>query len=85
MSLRHGGNVTVSLDSGKYEIDWFNPRIDEYSGARIASDLVWRSSFVDDEEDRTILIKRYPMQLKPYPRETIELVGAVLSGGQISQ
>ena len=85
MYLRHEGNVTVSLDPGKYEINWFNPRIGEYFGAPIASDLVWRSAFVDDEGERAILIKRYPMQLKPYPKETIERVGAVLSGGPSSR
>jgi len=58
--LPRGGNVTVSLDSGQYEVKWFNPRSGEYSGAQVVSGPVWASASAEDREDWAIVIKRYP-------------------------
>ena len=76
--------MTVRLDPGQYEVKWFNPRSGEYSGAQVASGPVWTSASAEDGADWVILMKRYPMQLKSYPKETTEPVGAVSKGGLIS-
>jgi len=83
--LSHGGNVTVRLDPGQYEVKWFNPRSGEYSGAQVVSGPVWTSASAEDGADWVILLKKYPMQLKSYPKETTELVGAVSKGGLSSR
>ena len=70
----------MSLDPGQYEVKWFNPRSGEYSGAQIVSGPVWNSPSAEDEEDWVILMKRYPMQLKSYPKDSKELVGVVSKG-----
>jgi hypothetical protein len=78
--LSHGGDVTVRLDPGQYEVKWFNPRRGEYSGSQVVSGPVWTSSSAEDGADWVILMKRYPMQLKSYPKKTTELVGAISIG-----
>jgi hypothetical protein len=84
MYLSHGGDITVGLDPGQYEVKWFNPRSGEYSGPQIVSGPVWTSASAEDGADWVILMKRYPMQLKPNPKKTKELLGAVSKGGLIS-
>ena len=83
--LSHGGEVTERLDPGQYEVKWFNPRSGEYSGAQVVSGPVWTSASAEDRADWGILMKKYPMQLKSYPKKTTELVGVVLRGGPISR
>jgi hypothetical protein len=82
--LSHGGDVTVRLDPGQYEVKWFNPRSGEYSGSQVALGPVWTSASAEDGADWVILMKRYPMQLKPNPKKTKELLGAVSKGSLIS-
>jgi hypothetical protein len=82
--LSHGGDVTVRLDPGQYEVKWFNPRSGEYSGAQVVSGPAWTSASADDEEDWAILIKRYPKQIKSYPKKTTELMNGVSKSGLIS-
>jgi len=82
--LSHGGDVTVRLDPGQYEVKWFNPRSGEYSVAHVASGPLWTSACAEDGADWVILMKRYPIQFKSYHKEMTELVGAVSKGGLIS-
>ena len=71
----------MRLDPGQYEVKWFNPRSGEYSGAQVVSGPVWTSASAEDGADWVILLKKYPMQLKSYPKEMTELVGVVSKGG----
>ena len=84
MYLHHGGNVTVRVAPGQDEVRWFNSRSGKYSAPGILLGPVWTSASAEDGADWVILLKRYPMQLKPNPKKTKELLGAVSKGGLIS-
>ena len=83
--LPKGGDVTVRLDPGQYEVKWFNPRSGEYSRPQVVSGPVWTSTSAADGADWVILMKKSPRQFKSYSKETIELVAAVPQGGLMSQ
>ncbi|BFU93476.1 MAG: hypothetical protein NTNFB02_01980 [Nitrospira sp.] len=68
--LPHGGDVTVRLDPGQYEVKWFNPRTGEYSASQNVSGPVWTSASAEEGADSVILITRSPAQLTPHPKKT---------------
>lgn len=56
--LPHGGEVSVKLDSGGYQVRWFNPRTGEYSAAQTAEDASWTSPAAPDKEDWVLLLTK---------------------------
>jgi hypothetical protein len=56
--LPRGGDVSVKLESGRYQVRWFNPRTGGYSIARIAEGVTWASPEASDEEDWVLLFTR---------------------------
>lgn len=82
--LPYGGDVTVRLDPGQYEVKWFNPRSGEYSESQVVSGPVWTSASAVEGADWVILLKHYPTQFKPHSKKTQELVGALSKRGLTS-
>jgi len=60
--LPKGGSVTAKLESGRYEMRWFNPRSGEYSATGIAQGSNWTSSIAPDGEDWVIQLSRSPLE-----------------------
>lgn len=58
----------MRLGPWQYEVKWFNPLSGEYLASQVVSGPVWTSASVEDEADRVILLKKYPIQLKSLPR-----------------
>jgi hypothetical protein len=56
--LPNGGNVTLRLSPGRYEVRWFNPRTGAYASRLVAEGPAWASPSAPDEEDWVLLLKR---------------------------
>ncbi len=56
--LPHGGNVTVRLEPGRYEANWFNPRSGDYTTLPVAEGPVWTSPAAPDSQDWVIFLNR---------------------------
>jgi hypothetical protein len=56
--LPRGGEVTVTLEPGRYDARWYNPRTGKYSAAPAAEGLRWTSPTTADKEDWVVLLKR---------------------------
>ena len=56
--LPHGGNVTLKLEPGRYEVKWFNPRKGEFLTVTYADGPVWTSPSALDKADWVILLIR---------------------------
>ena len=56
--LPRGGDVSVKLDSGGYQVKWFNPRSGEYSAAQTAENAIWTSPAAPDKEDWVLLLTK---------------------------
>jgi hypothetical protein len=54
----HGGEVSVKLGPGRYEVKWFNPRNGEYSTAPSAEGSTWTSPVAPDGEDWVLLLTK---------------------------
>ena len=66
----------MRLDSRQYEVRWFDPRSEEYSGSQNVSRPVWPSVWVHDGADWVMFMKRHLKQLKSYLIQMAELLGA---------
>jgi hypothetical protein len=60
--LPHGGNVTARLETGRYEVMWFNPRSGESLSAPFAEGPIWTSPSAPDGADWAILLIRSQFQ-----------------------
>jgi hypothetical protein len=60
--LPQGGNATVQLDPGRYQVKWFDPRNGEYSTIPAAKGATWTSPVAPDKEDWVLLITRDPVE-----------------------
>jgi len=60
-------------------------KVSENYDAESVSGPVRDSASPKDGKDRVILMKKYPVQLKSYPKETMKLMGAVSKSGFISR
>jgi hypothetical protein len=56
--LPKGGNVTVKLDPGGYQVKWFNPRNGEYLSGATVEGAAWTSPPAPDNEDWVLLLRR---------------------------
>ena len=56
--LPGGSNVTLRLDTGRYEAKWFNPRSGAYGSRSVAVGPKWVSPAAPDAEDWVLLLKR---------------------------
>ncbi len=56
--LPYGGDVSLRLDSGRYQVKWFNPRTGEYLTASTAEGATWTSPAASDNEDWILLFTR---------------------------
>jgi hypothetical protein len=67
--LPNGGNVTIKLDSGRYEARWFNPRTAEYSNLPLAEGSIWISPVAPDSADWVLLLRR--QEPNPVPKVNV--------------
>jgi hypothetical protein len=58
--LPHGGDSTVTVEPGRYQARWFDPRTGQYSEAGIAEGPTWTSPVAPDNEDWVLLLTRTP-------------------------
>jgi hypothetical protein len=56
--LPNGGDATVKLSAGRYEVKWFNPRTGAYAASSVAAGPAWTSPAAPDKEDWVLLFRR---------------------------
>jgi len=56
--LPHGGNVTIRLELGRYEVNWFNPQSGDYVVIPDAEGSVWASPPAPDQKDWVLTLGR---------------------------
>jgi hypothetical protein len=56
--LPHGGDVTIRLEMGRYDVKWFNPRSGEYVAMPDAEGPVWTFPSAPDQEDWVLILER---------------------------
>ena len=79
--LSDGGEVTVELEPGAYEVQWFNPRSGTYSEAQIVSGSRWTSAPAADDGDWVIFLKRRGGPPTINPKEMLKSPEPMSSSG----